>query len=66
MATSYSTLRMSGKEYILVPKAEFKQWQRLTEEDRRAAHRAQQAIARFKAGKSMAVPLATVKRELGL
>jgi len=63
MTTTYATLRMNGNEFVLVPKAEFR---RMTEEDRRDARKAAQAVARFRAGKSKAVPLAVVKRELAL
>ncbi len=63
MTTTYPTLRMSGKEFVLVPKDEFR---RLTQEDQLYARKAARAVARFRAGKSKAVPLAVVKRELGL
>jgi len=63
MTTTYPTLRMSGKDFVLVPKDEFR---RLIQEDRQDARRASRAVARFRAGKSKAVPLAVVKRELGL
>jgi hypothetical protein len=63
MATAYATLRMNGNEFVLVPKAEF--W-RMTEQDQPDARKAAQAVARYRAGKSKAVPLAAVKRELGL
>jgi hypothetical protein len=63
MATTYATLRMNGNEFVLVPKKEFR---RLTTEDRRDARKVAQAVVRFRAGKSKAVPLAEVKRELGL
>ncbi len=63
MTATYATLRMNGSEFVLVPKAEFR---RMTEEDRRDARQVAQAVARFRAGKSKAVPLAVVKRELGL
>jgi hypothetical protein len=63
MTTTYSTLRMNGSEFVLVPKAEFR---RMTEEDRRDARKVAQSVARFRAGKSKALPLAQVKKELGL
>ncbi len=37
MATTYPTLRLSGKEYVLVPKAEFQQrWQQKSPVARKA------------------------------
>jgi hypothetical protein len=63
MPITYPTLRMDGKEYVLIPKAEFKQrW----EQDILDARKAARATARLKAGKSKALPLSVVKRELGL
>lgn len=63
MSTAYATLKMNGNEFVLVPKAEFR---RLTDEDRRDARAVARAVARLRAGKSQAVPLAVVKKELGL
>jgi len=62
-AQKYSTLKMDGKEFVLVPKKDFR---RLTEEDRRDGRKADRAAARFRAGKSKAIPLSAVKRKLGL
>ena len=63
MSTTYATLRMNGNEFVLVPKAEFR---RMTEEDRRDSRKVARAVAQFRAGKSKAVPLDVVKRELGM
>ena len=63
MNAAYATLRMNGQEFVLVPKAELR---RLTQDDRRDARKVAQAVARYRAGKSKAVPVAVVKRELGL
>jgi PHD/YefM family antitoxin component YafN of YafNO toxin-antitoxin module len=63
MTPAYAILRMNGREFVLVPKAEF---QRMTEQDRRDARVVAKAATRYRAGKSNAVPLVVVKRELGL
>ncbi len=61
MTTTYPTLKMDNKEFVLVPKALFR---RLIADDRYYARLAARAAARLRAGKSKAVPLSTVKREL--
>lgn len=60
---TYSTLRMNGREFVLVPKTEFN---RLKLQDRRDAHKAQRALAQYRAGKLRTVSHASLKRELGL
>lgn len=60
---AYATLRMNGKEFVLVPKTEFT---RARAEDRRDAQKAQRALAQFRTGKLRTVSHATLKRELGL
>ncbi len=60
---SYATLRMNGREYMLVPKSEF---QRMTAEDKRDSATAGRALARFRAGKLKTVSHAALKRRLGL
>ena len=70
MINSYSTLKIKGKEYILVPRAEFQKMKKNAHMDLRDDHyyaeQGKRAVARFKAGKSKAVPLSVVKREFGL
>ena len=60
---TYATLRMDGKEFVLVPKTEFGQ---LTAQDRRDAQKAQRALAQFRAGKLRTLSHTALKRELGL
>ena len=60
---SYATLRMNGKEFVLVPKSEFA---RLTAQDRRDAQKAKRALAQLRSGKLRTVSHAALKRELGL
>ena len=60
---TYSTLRMNGREFVLVPKTEFS---RLKAQDRRDAYKAQRALAQYRAGKLRTVSHASLKRELGL
>ena len=63
MPTTYPTLRLSGKEYVLVPKAEFKQrW----EQDLRDARKADRAAAKYRAGKLRTVSHNNLKKSLGL
>ena len=59
----YATLRMKGREYVLVPKSEFR---RLTAEDRVDSAAAQRALARLRAGKLRTVSHGDLKRRLGL
>ena len=59
---TYSTLRMNGREFVLVPKTEFN---RLKVQDRRDAQKAQRALAQYRAGKLRTVSHADLKRELG-
>ncbi len=59
----YATLKMSGREYVLVPKSEFK---RLTLEDQRDARKATRAAAEFRSGKLRMISHAALKRSLGL
>lgn len=60
---AYATLRMNGKDFVLVPKAEFG---RLVAQDRRDAQKVKQALARFRTGKLRTISHATLKKELGL
>ncbi len=62
---SITTLNVSGKEYVLLPR---KQYDRLAllEEDRRDAAAAKKALARLRAGKSKSIPLSVLKKKLGL
>lgn len=60
---AYATLRMDGKEFVLVPKADFG---RLAAQERRDAQKAQRALAQLRAGKLRTIPHAALKRELGL
>jgi PHD/YefM family antitoxin component YafN of YafNO toxin-antitoxin module len=60
-----ATVKVSGREYVLVPR---KEYERLTaaEEDRRDADRARKALARYRAGKVRTISHDEVKRRLGL
>ncbi len=60
---TYSTLRMNGREFILVPKTEF---DRLKLQDRRDAQKAQRALAQYRSGKVRTVSHTDLKHELGL
>ena len=63
MTIAYPTLKMDGKEFVLVPKKDFR---RLIEEDRRDARKADRAVSLFKAGKLRTISHADLKRSLGL
>jgi len=60
-----ATFKLGKKEYILLTREEYS---RLTEaeQDRRDADKAAKAIAKFRQGKSRAIPIQTLKRQLGL
>jgi hypothetical protein len=60
---TYATLRMNGREYVLVPKSDFR---RMTAEDKRDSAEANRAMARLRAGKLKTVSHATLRRRLGL
>ncbi len=60
---AYATLRMNGKEFVLVPKGEFA---RMTSQDVRDARKAKLALDRFRAGKLRTISHAALKKELGL
>jgi hypothetical protein len=60
---SYATLRIDGKQFVLVPKAEFS---RLTAQDRKDARKAQQALSRIRSGKLRTISHSALNRELGL
>ena len=60
---AYATMRMDGKEFVLVPKTDFG---RLTAQDRRDAQKAQRALTQLRTGKLTTVSHAALKRELGL
>ena len=60
---AYATLRMNGKQFVLVPKTEFR---RLTAEDRRDGRKVQRALARFRSGKLKTISHEDLMRELGL
>jgi hypothetical protein len=59
-----ATLKLSGREYVVLPR---KQYERLLapEEDRRDAAQARKTLARFRAGKLKTISHERVKRELG-
>jgi hypothetical protein len=59
----YAVLKIDGKQFVLVPKAEFT---RLTSEDRRDGRKAKHALTQPRAGKLKTVSHASLKRELGL
>lgn len=59
---AYATLRLDGKEFVLVPKTEF---MRLAAQERRDAQKAQRALAQLRSGKLRTVSHAALKRELG-
>jgi hypothetical protein len=54
---------MAGKEFVLVPKSEFR---RLTAEDRRDARKAEKALTKLRTGKLRTVGHQALKRQLGL
>ncbi|CAN5394208.1 hypothetical protein BH10PLA1_BH10PLA1_08110 [soil metagenome] len=60
---AHATLQIDGKEFILVPKNEFR---RLTADDRRDSRMAQQALVKLRAGKLRTVRHVVLKRSLGL
>jgi hypothetical protein len=59
----YATLRMSGKEFVLVPKSEFR---RLTRQDRLDAAKAGKALTRWRGGKLATTSHEDLKKKLGL
>ena len=60
---AYATLRMNGKEFVLVPKQEFRA---MAEQDRRDAQKVRQAVASFRAGKLRTVSHEQLKKRLGI
>jgi hypothetical protein len=60
---AHATLRMNGKEFVLVPKAEFR---KLTGRNQRDAQRAISALKKWRAGKLPTVSHVQLKRRLGL
>lgn len=58
----YATLRMNGREYVLVPKPEFR---RMTAEDRADAAAVRHARAQKRSGKLKTYSLEEVGRRLG-
>jgi hypothetical protein len=62
---SVTNLKVSGREYVLLPR---KEYERLAadQQNRRAAFRARVALAKYRAGKLKTIPHETVKRILGM
>ena len=60
---SYATLRINGREYVLVPKPEF---QRLSAQDREDSAKARRPLAKLRAGKLKTISHEAVKHRLGL
>jgi hypothetical protein len=62
---SVTTLKLSGKEYVLLSK---KEYERLTsaKEDRADAALARKAMKKFRAGKLGTIAHETLKRQLGI
>jgi PHD/YefM family antitoxin component YafN of YafNO toxin-antitoxin module len=60
---AHATIRKDGKEFVLVPKSEYR---RLTADDRRDARKARQALAKLRAGKLRTIGHDALKRQLGL
>jgi hypothetical protein len=60
-----ASLKLSGREYVVVPR---KEYDRLAaaQEDRRSAARAAKALARLRSGKLKTISHAEVKRQLGI
>jgi len=60
---AHATLKMNGKEFVLVPKAEFR---RLTEQERRDSALAAATLKKWHEGKLRTVSHEQLKRKLGL
>ena len=60
---AHATLKMNGKEFVLVPKAEFR---RLTEQDRRDSALAAATLKKWEDGRLRTVTHEQLKRKLGL
>jgi len=62
----HATLKMNGKEFVLVPKAEFQRFRRLTEQDQRDSDLVVDTLKKWQEGKLRTVSHTQLKRKLGL
>ena len=62
---SLTTLKLGGREYVLLSRREY-ELLAARAEDRRDGERVKRAMAKFRAGKVKTVSHAAVKRQLGL
>ena len=60
---AHATLRMNGRQYVLVPKDEYR---KLTSRDQMDAELAIASLNKWRAGKLRTVSHAQLKRKLGL
>lgn len=68
-----TNLKVAGRKFVVIPASDFRRLQSkaarldgLTAADAVDAGKVRRAAARYRAGKSKAIPLATVKDELGI
>ena len=68
-----TNLKVAGRQFVLVAASDFRRVQSkaarldsLAATDAADATKVRRAVARYRAGKSKAIPLARVKRELGI
>ncbi|MCL2648177.1 MAG: hypothetical protein FWD61_14395 [Phycisphaerales bacterium] len=61
----HATLKMNGQEFVLVPKAEFRKFQRLTEQDQQDSDLASATLEKWRDGKLRTISHAQLKRKLG-
>jgi hypothetical protein len=60
---TYATLHMNGKDFVLVPKARFRE---LVGQDERDARKVQRAVSALRAGKLRTVTHEQLKKRLGI
>ena len=68
-----ANLNVAGRKFVVIPAADFRRLQSktakvddLTLADAADAAKVRRAVARYRAGRSKAIPLAQVKNELGI
>ena len=68
-----ANLKIAGKQFVVIPASDFRRLQSkaarldgLAAADVADAAKARRAVARYRAGKSKAIPLAQLKKELGI
>jgi PHD/YefM family antitoxin component YafN of YafNO toxin-antitoxin module len=68
-----TNLKVAGRQFVVIPASDFRRLQSkaarldgLAAADAADAAKVRRAVARYRAGKSKAIPLAKVKNELGI